>query len=74
MDFHEQRARDLIRSETRPRAVNIAQKTRGILDRYVSSRRLQAEGTPVTSLHWGRVLLALGAVGLLVLGAARILH
>jgi hypothetical protein len=74
MDFHEQRARDLIRSETRPRAVSIAQRTRGVLDRYVSSRRLQAEGGTVTSVRWGRVLVALGALALLMAGASRLLH
>jgi len=74
MDFHEQRARDLIRAETRPRAVDIAHKTRGILTRYVSSRRMQSEGATVTKVLWGRVALTVGALALLVLGAVRALH
>ncbi len=71
MDFHEQRSRDLIRSESRPRALDVARKTRGILGRYVSSRRLQVNGEPTTQILWGRVLLA---GGVLVLGVFLLVH
>lgn len=74
MDFHEQRARDLIRAESRPRANEIARNTRGLLDRYVSSRRMQANGETVTQVLWGRILAVAGVVGLAVLGVAHALR
>jgi hypothetical protein len=68
MDFHEERARDLARAETRPRAIESGKKTRGLLDRYVSSRRMQSRGDPVTRILWGRIAITLGGLILLVVG------
>ena len=69
MDLHEQRARDIARAESRKNVFAGAQKTQGILSEYVSSRQTaQTPGPPVTRILWGRVILALVALALLVYG------
>lgn len=74
MDFHEQRSADLRRAASRPRALEAAGKTRGLLSRYISSRRAPAGTEPVIRIRWGRVVLAIAGLGLLVLGAVRVLR
>jgi hypothetical protein len=69
MDFHDQRSRDLIRSEGRPKALDVARKTRGLLTKYVSSRRMQVAGEPTVTILWGRIVLT----GVAVIGGAALL-
>ena len=69
MDFREQRSGDLNRAATRAGALHGAAKTRGLLERYVSSRRAPAVGVePVTQILWGRIALSLAGVAVVVLG------